>query len=91
MFINTPFMIPVTYSMTTPQLANALHEYTQIHFATIVIQHNDLIFIGSGGRVITTPNDDKIWRVKTAARASVFYMQNPDRPLESIATSLIKQ
>ncbi|MDO8265638.1 MAG: NAD(P)H-hydrate dehydratase [Candidatus Saccharibacteria bacterium] len=88
MFINTPTITPITLSMSAPQLAEALHDYTLEHSATIVTKHNDLIFVADKGRVSSTKNEEKIWRVMTAAKMSVFWMQNPDKVFESVTSAL---
>lgn len=87
-FINAPLITPITYGMEIPQLAEALHEFTLKFPLTIVVKHHDLIFVAHGGEVVTTLNDDMPWRVRTAGKASVYWLQNPTKPLESIATSL---
>lgn len=89
-FINTPTLTPITYSMTTPQLVEALHDYTKQHPACIITKHNDLIFVASNGQVVTQKYEEKIWRVKTAARASVFWLQNPTKQFEAVVSSFIK-
>lgn len=89
-FIATPTITPITFSMTTQQLAAALHDYTQIHPACIVTKHNDLIFVAHDGRVATQKHDEKIWRVETAARASVFWLQNSSKIFESTVSALFK-
>jgi NAD(P)H-hydrate repair Nnr-like enzyme with NAD(P)H-hydrate dehydratase domain len=90
-FINAPLMTPITYGMTLPQLAEALHEFTAKFPITIVVRHHELLFVASGGEIVTTPNDHMPWRVRTAARASVYWLQNPGRPLEAITTSLVNE
>lgn len=87
-FINAPLITPITYGMTPLQLSEALHQFTLKHPITVVIKHEDSIFVAHGGEIVTTENKDMPWRVKTAGRASVFWLQNLTKPLESIATSL---
>jgi len=87
-FINAPLITPITYGMTIPHLAEALHHFTDKYPLTIVVKHHDVIFVANHGAVVTTPNSDMPWRVRVAGRASVFWLQNPSSPLESIATSL---
>jgi len=89
-FINAPVITPITYGMTMPQLAEALHEFTEKFPITIVVKHHDNIYIASGGQAVSTPNSDMSWRVRTAAKASVFWLQNPTQPLESAASSLVQ-
>jgi len=88
-FINAPLIIPITYGMTLPQLAEALHVFTEKFPLTIMVKHHDTIFIANSGQVVSTPNDELPWRVRKAGRASVFWLQNPSKPLEAVATSLI--
>lgn len=89
MFIATPSITPIMLSMTTQQLVEALHEYTQNHPACIITMHNGLVFVAQNGQVATQHDERKIWRVVTSARASVFWLQNPDSQFESATTSLI--
>lgn len=88
MFINTPTITPITLSMSVQQLVEALHGYTIEHSATIVTKLNDLVYVAKAGIVSTTREDDKLWRVETAASVSVFCMQNPEKLFESATTSL---
>jgi len=89
LFMFTPTITPIILSMSVVQLAEALHNYSQEHCAIIVTKHNDLIFTASKGRVSTTKDTRKIWRVETAGKASVFWLQNPGQPFEAITTALI--
>ncbi len=88
-FINIPLITPITYSMSTVQLIEALHELTEEYQAIIVTKHNDLILISSAGKVVTMEHDFTPWRVAVAARASVFALQNPERMFEAVVSSLI--
>ncbi len=87
-FINAPLLTPITYGMTQLQLAEALHDFTQKFPINIVVKHQNNIFIACSGQIVSTANTEMPWRVKAAGRASVFWLQNPGKPLESIATSL---
>ena len=87
-FINAPLMTPITYGMTQPQLAEALHQFTDKFPITIVVKHQELIFVAHAGQVVSTSNTNMPWRVRTAGKAIVYWIQNPSQPLESISTSL---
>ena len=89
-FINTPFITPITLGMNTLQLVEALHAFTSKYPAAILTVHNGFVFCGHDGRVSTTKTNQQIWRVDTSARASVFLMQNPSKPFESITTALLR-
>jgi len=88
LFINAAIMTPITYGMSIPQLIEALHELTNTYAAIIIVKHHEIICCAYSGQVTTTKNDQEIWRVTTAARASVFYMQNLEKPLEAVTSSL---
>lgn len=88
MFIATPFIKPITYGMSTPQLVETLHEYTAKYQACIITKHNDLIFVAQNGQVVTQKHEDKVWRIKTTARSAVFWLQNPSKQFEAIVSSL---
>ncbi|MCA9331385.1 hypothetical protein KC968_00415 [Candidatus Saccharibacteria bacterium] len=57
-----------------------------------MVKHLNQIHCAYNGQVISTKlsYDTDIWRVKTATHASVWWMQNPTKPLQAIATSLVK-
>jgi len=88
LFINAAIMTPITYGMSMQQLIEALHELTTTYVATIVVKHHDVIYVAYGGEITTTKNVQESWRVVTAAKVSVFYMQNNEKPLEAITTAL---
>jgi ADP-dependent NAD(P)H-hydrate dehydratase / NAD(P)H-hydrate epimerase len=89
-FINAPLITPITYGMTIPHLSEALHHFTTKYPLIIAVKHHDIILIAYNGNIVTTPNTDMPWRVKLAGKASVYWLQNPSRPLEAIATSIVK-
>lgn len=80
---------PVKFSMTAAQLAELLHELTMAYLVNIVVMHNDLVFVASGGKVSTTKIEQtETWRVKTAAHTSVWWLQNPSKTFEAITCSV---
>ena len=88
-FINTPTITPITLSMSTLQLVEALHDYTKEHAANIVVLHNSMLFAASKGLVSTTKCDKDIWRVETAAKIAVDLMHAPQNEFEAITTALV--
>ena len=83
----------LTFSMQLLQLVEALHKFTVTYPITITTLHQDTLVTASSGKVATMPWNDpmRIWRGTVAARASVYYIWNPSRPLESITTSLLSK
>lgn len=88
-FIHLPSMTPIHYSMTPLQLVEALNGLTREHSAAIIVKHHDELFASFDGKLISQKDDKKVWRVETAARASVVWLQNPQKLLEAVATSFV--
>lgn len=83
---------PITFSMDLFHLIDALHEFTDKHAVGLIVKHLDTIFVSLNGQVSTSHTDldeEESWRVKTAAHASVWLLQNPSKAFESITTSLV--
>jgi ADP-dependent NAD(P)H-hydrate dehydratase / NAD(P)H-hydrate epimerase len=82
----------ITFDMGLVPLITACKELTAKHNAYIVTQHFDSIITAVDGQIVVTkiPNEPKNWRLRTATSASVWWMQNYSRPLQSIATSIVQ-
>lgn len=89
LFINLPSIRPITYSMSELQLVEALHELTSESPVCIVVKHHDVVFAAADSEVVSSELADKVWRVRTAARTSVFWLQNPGKRFEAITSALI--
>ena len=85
------FQTPFLLSMGLLLLVQALHGLTEIYPVTIITKELDQIVVAHAGKVSTTKlKDDKdLWRVETAAKATTFWMQNPNKPFEAMTSSLI--
>src|SRR5690606_2159086 len=83
----TPFLL----SMGMLLLVQALHRFSQIYPAVIVTKEQDNIIVAHGGRVSSTKLEQgtETWRVSTAAKAAVLWLQNPARPYEAISSSIV--
>ena len=79
-----------TFDMDVLRFVDTLHQFTEQFPMSIVVKHLDQIHAGVNGKIVTTKlqEDLDIWRVKIAASASVWWIQNPTKPLEAIATSV---
>jgi hypothetical protein len=88
---NVRFPKAFTFEMDFLHLVEALHEFTQQHRANLIVQHLQTVFVAAGGQVSTTKlaEDIEIWRVQTAARAAVWWLQNPAKPFEAISTAIV--
>ncbi len=81
----------ITFSMPLNGLVETLHKFTLISPVTIMVLHNENLLIASGGKVSSTlwSNTLALWRGEVAAKASAYWLWNPDKPLESVTTSLL--
>lgn len=88
--INSRFIEALTFDMDFLRLIDALHEFTRQHQAALIVKHLQTIFVAANGQVSTTKlNEDlEIWRVRTAAQAAVWWLQNPVKTFEALTTSL---
>jgi len=82
---------PITFSMDLLHLVEWLHEFTSMNKPYIVVKHQGSLLVAVDGQVSTTSlNEEKqIWRVETAAKASVWWLQNTSKPFESLTASLV--
>lgn len=80
----------ITFEMDFLRLVDILNEFTKRHQTAIITKHLQTIFVAVNGQVSTTKLDQDVefWRVKTAAHAGVWWLQNPAKPFEALTTSL---
>lgn len=86
------FTTAFKFDMDFLRLVETLHEFTTQHKISIVTKHLNNIFVAVNGQISTTkvPDDLEIWRVKTAGHTSVWQLQNPTKPFESLSCSLLE-
>lgn len=84
------FPTAFTLSMDLLHMAETLHEFTNRYPVHIIVKHYDVLLVASAGQVSTTPAEPAMdmWRVKAASYASVWWLQNPDKPFESLTTAI---
>jgi hypothetical protein len=87
------FPMALTFEMDFLRLIDALHEFTKSHQPFIVVKHLQTIFVAVNGQVSTTKlaEDIDIWRVKTAAAAAVWWLQNPGQTFEALTSAVIQE
>jgi NAD(P)H-hydrate repair Nnr-like enzyme with NAD(P)H-hydrate dehydratase domain len=80
-----------TFNMDFLRLVEALHDFTKQYQTAVIVKHLQTIFVAANGQVSTTklPTDQPIWRVKTAAPASVWWLQNPSKVFESLTAAVL--
>ncbi len=91
LLVSCKFPKAVTFDMGVVALVDVLHEFTATYSVFVVIKQLDTLYVACNGQVSTTPTTevDDIWRVKIAAHASVWWLQNPDKPFEALTASLL--
>lgn len=79
------------HSMDLLQLVEGLHSFTTRHSLAIMVKHHNQVVLAVSGQVSTTllDKDALALEVKTAARASVWWLQNPDKPFEAFTSSIV--
>lgn len=79
-----------TSDMDLLRTVDTLHDLTLQFPFCVITRHLNQTFVSVGGQVSSTPcvTDERIWRLRTAAAASVWWLQNPSMTFESLTTSL---
>ena len=87
--IAAKFTRPLTFSMDLLHLVDWLHEFTQSHSLLLIVKHHDQLCVAVDGKVSTmqTSTKEDIWRVRVAAHASVWWLQNPNKPFEALTVA----
>jgi hypothetical protein len=85
------FTIAFTYDMDFIKLVNALREFCTTYSPRIITCRDGNIYVAADGQVsITKPSQpQKVWRVRTAARAATWWLQNPSKTFEALTTSVV--
>lgn len=90
LFTNSKSQTALTHDMDLIRLTSALHAFTSEHQLHIITKHHDIYLVASRGQVSTTkeltPQD--IWRVSTAAAATVWWLQHHTKPFEALTSSV---
>lgn len=84
------FSPPFTFSMGILRFIENLHAFTSVHPVSIIVKHLDIIFVAANGTVSSTKLAIPlpIWRVTTAAYASVWWLQNPTQTYEALTSAV---
>jgi ADP-dependent NAD(P)H-hydrate dehydratase / NAD(P)H-hydrate epimerase len=88
---NAKFPHAFTFGMDLLRLVDRLQAFTQTFQAGIIVKHLENIFVAGDGRVSSTRllrDGREFWRVETAARASVWWLQNSSKPFEALTTAV---
>jgi hypothetical protein len=88
--IAAKFTKSVSFGMDLLHLIEWLHEFTLEYRPSVVVKHSENILVAVDGQVSSThlPGEEKVWRVKTAAKAGVWWLQQNNKPFEAITTAI---
>ena len=88
--INTHYPRAITTTLDLVQLADIMHDFGPLHKAHIITHQLGTTLVAAENKISTTKTgtNEDIWRVPTAAAAAVYWMQTPQKPFESMTTSL---
>jgi hypothetical protein len=80
----------ILFSMQLTTLVETLHKFTISYPVNLVVFHQNQLIVAHDGQISTTPWEDvmMIWRGSVAAKTSVYWLQNLNKPFEAITTSL---
>jgi hypothetical protein len=81
-----------TFSMDFLNLISLLQEFSNQIEAGIVLKHLYNLFVAYKGTVVSHKLKEELptWRVETAAKAAVWWMQNPSKLIEAVSCSLLE-
>jgi hypothetical protein len=79
-----------TFEMDVLRLIDTLHDFTATFPIRIVTKHLNNLIVAVNGQVSTTKltNEMPIWRVRAAAYASTWWLQNPGKDFEGLTSAL---
>lgn len=83
--------VPISFTMDLVHLVAWLHDFTSTFAPHIIVKHADMLIVAVDGKVSTTKLSKElpIWRVRIAAQASVWWLQNSSKPFEAFSTAIL--
>ncbi|MBI3624066.1 hypothetical protein HY218_00360 [Candidatus Saccharibacteria bacterium] len=80
----------VSLSMPLLQFVDLLHQLTTKYQFSIITKHHGQLIVASDGHISTTAthHDESLWCIDTAARAAVWWLQNPTKTFEALTTAV---
>lgn len=87
------FTTAFTYDTPLANMTESLHKLSIRYPCSFVMKHSGIFYIAKDGEVSTTqtsPNEN-VWRVATAARVSVWTLQNPSKQFEALTCAIYEQ
>ena len=91
LFRSVYYPVMLLHSMTTLRLIEALHKFTITYRPTLVLFHQNQVFIARDGQVISSQFEraSEIWQGTTQAKIVCWQTWNPQKPLEATACAVL--
>lgn len=86
----TRYPMAVTFNMDTLRLVDWLHNFTLQYPTFLITEHLGILLVACQGEVSTTKlaHETDLWRVKVATHASVWWLQNMQKPFAALTTAV---
>ena len=78
---------PLKSDLGLVQIVDLLHEVSSGQPWSLVVVHEGTAYVAVNGSISTTPTEKST--IEIASSASVWHLQNPQKPFESLTTALI--
>jgi len=80
-----------TFDMDLLRLIDQLHDFSLQYPLALIVRHLDNVIVAVGGEVSTTkvPAEQLVWRLSTAARACVWWLQQPSKGFAALSTAVV--
>jgi NAD(P)H-hydrate repair Nnr-like enzyme with NAD(P)H-hydrate dehydratase domain len=90
MAASAAFTTAFTSEMDLLRLIEALHKFTSQYKLNLVIKHWQYLIVAASGEVCSTKLSDnnELWRVKTAAYTTVWWLQNPTQTFSALSSAV---
>jgi hypothetical protein len=80
-----------TFNMDLLHLVDTLHEFTATYQTSIIVKHLENVLVAHHGQVSSTKlnQDEDVWRLPSATRAAVWWLQNSPQSFEALTTAQV--
>jgi hypothetical protein len=79
----------ITSNMMITELVDILHDWTAGNPGQFITYHAGNYIVASGGQVSTTlAPEQSNWQISLAAYASVWWLQQPQKPFEALSSAV---
>ena len=91
LFHSVYYPVMLLHSMTTLRLIEALHKFTITYRPTLVVFHQNQVYIAHDGQVISSQFEraSEIWQGIIQSKITCWQTWNPQKPLEATACAIL--